>query len=84
MIEVRSPFLARRVAQMALALPREQRINKRILRELFKDDLPDGIAKAPKTPLKSSIIQRDRELNSFRLVDLFTKINPYYRKGSNA
>jgi asparagine synthase (glutamine-hydrolysing) len=84
MIEVRSPFLARRVAQMALALPREQRINKRILRELFKDDLPDGIAEAPKTPLKSSIIQRDRELNSFCLVDLFTKINPYYRKGSNA
>ena len=79
-IEVRSPFLARRVVQMALSLPRDQRVGKKILRELFKDDLPSGVAEIPKVPLKSSVIAKDREANSVNLVNLFIEMNPYYRK----
>jgi asparagine synthase (glutamine-hydrolysing) len=51
-IEVRSPFLARRVIQIAMALPREMRTGKKILRDIFRDILPMGIAERTKKPLR--------------------------------
>lgn len=70
-IEVRSPFLARRVAAAALGLPRAQRTNKSILRDLFRWDLPKGLADAPKRPLRTARVEVDREQNSRQLVELF-------------
>lgn len=70
-IEVRSPFLARRVAGTALSLSRNQRTSKKILKELFSELVPARILAAPKRPLRTPAIERDRESNSARLVDLF-------------
>ncbi len=70
-IEVRSPFLARRVAEIALGLPRELRTDKKALRDLFRADLPSGVADRPKRPLRTAAVERNREGNSKMLVDKF-------------
>jgi asparagine synthetase B (glutamine-hydrolysing) len=70
-VETRSPFLARRVAEIALALPWEVRRGKKILRDLFREDLPAGVADAPKRPLRTAEVERDREGWSKMLVDKF-------------
>ena len=70
-IEVRSPFLARRVVQMALSLPHEMRQDKRYLRGIFGDVLPPRICEKPKKALRVSEIERDREGYSAHLVHLF-------------
>lgn len=62
-IEVRSPFLARKVCQMALGLPYNERRGKSHLRHLFRNDLPTG------TPKKALRIATDRQA----LVDLFRR-----------
>ncbi len=72
-VEVRSPFLARRVAALALGLPREQRTGKKILRDLFRDQLPSGTADAPKVPLRMKDVEVDREARSRELVEMFMK-----------
>lgn len=72
-VEVRSPFLSRKVAGMALALPRGLRTGKKVLRELFKDDLPREIIESPKRPLRSSSVEVNREARSANLVDLFRR-----------
>jgi len=71
LIEVRSPFLARRVVSMALALPRELRINKRVLRELFCGDLPPSVIDQPKRPLRTREVEQDPEGRSRELVRMF-------------
>jgi asparagine synthetase B (glutamine-hydrolysing) len=73
--EVRSPFLARAVVEMALGLPREQRTGKKILRDLFRDDLPEGIADQKKVPLRTPAVEQDREGRSVRLVQLFQEMH---------
>jgi asparagine synthetase B (glutamine-hydrolysing) len=72
-VEVRSPFLARRVAGAALSLPRQERTGKKILRDLFRDDLPTGIVDAPKVPLRTSKVEVDREKNSIDLIETFKR-----------
>jgi asparagine synthase (glutamine-hydrolysing) len=52
LIEVRSPFLSRRVVEIGLSLPRELRTGKQILREIFRDILPKSIADRAKKPLR--------------------------------
>lgn len=70
-IEIRSPFLSRYVAGIALGLPRELRMNKRILRDLFRADLPPGVADTPKWPLRTPVVAKDREARSIQLVERF-------------
>jgi asparagine synthase (glutamine-hydrolysing) len=70
-IEVRSPFLARRVVEGAMGLPHSRRQNKNALRDMFRKDLPVTLADQPKMPLRSERIKFDREANSQVLVDLF-------------
>lgn len=55
-VELRSPFLARRVVAGALALPREDRIGKRFLKRAFADELPREIVERPKMPLKTRAV----------------------------
>jgi len=73
LIEVRSPFLARRVVEAALALPRDMRTGKKILRELFMDVLPEEIVYQKKKPLK---VERT-DVTSYRvkLVNTFREMN---------
>jgi asparagine synthase (glutamine-hydrolysing) len=74
-VEVRSPFLSRTVAGMALALPYEHRRNKKILRDLFRSDLPPGIADREKKPLRTKQVEFDREKNSIQMVDVFRRMH---------
>jgi asparagine synthase (glutamine-hydrolysing) len=71
-VEVRSPFLARRVAEIALSLPYKARKNKQILRDLFKNDLPPGIAEGKKKPLRP--LDFDQEKRSKLLVAQFREL----------
>lgn len=70
-VEVRSPFLARRVVELSLGIPWSLRYKKRILREIFRGELPAKIIDAPKHPLKTAQIEQDREAISRRLVNMF-------------
>ena len=72
-IEVRSPFLSRRVAEIALGLPRVFRTDKSVLRDLFRADLPAGAADRKKRPLRTAEVERDREVWSKMLVDKFRR-----------
>jgi len=71
-VEVRSPFLARRVAGLALGLPREQRTGKKILKDLFRGELPIGIADQEKIPLRTSEVG---EARTIEMVDYFNESN---------
>jgi asparagine synthase (glutamine-hydrolysing) len=72
-IEVRSPFLSRRVCELALGLPRPLRTNKKILRDLFRSDLPDGVADREKVPLRTADVESDREGRSRLIVEMFRR-----------
>lgn len=74
-IEVRSPFLARRVLRLAMGLPRAARTNKRILRELFRGILPPGIADRPKKALRTAEVESGREWRTISMVREFEKIH---------
>jgi asparagine synthase (glutamine-hydrolysing) len=71
-IEVRSPFLARKVVAIALALPWSDRAgDKSLLRDLFCDDLPPGVADTPKRALRTKEVETNREARSADLIRLF-------------
>jgi len=72
-VEVRSPFLARRVVEIALGLPYDLRKNKQILRDLFRDDLPAGRADVPKVPLRTREVEQDRESHTLDLIAEFRR-----------
>jgi asparagine synthetase B (glutamine-hydrolysing) len=73
LIEVRSPFLARRVVGIALGLPREQRVDKKILRDLFRDDLPPGVADQKKRALRTPEVTSNREGRAVELIEMFRR-----------
>jgi len=73
-IEVRSPFLARRVVQMGLALPWELRRDKIVLRQMFKDVLPPSITQSPKIPLRTNAVEQDREARSIDMVSNYRRL----------
>jgi asparagine synthase (glutamine-hydrolysing) len=70
-IEIRSPFLSRRVAELALGMPRSDRTGKECLRRAFVSDLPRSIIRGKKKPLKTTRITEDRETNSVEMIRLF-------------
>jgi asparagine synthase (glutamine-hydrolysing) len=72
-VEVRSPFLARRVAQIALGLPRPLRTNKLILRDSFRDLVTPQIADQEKKPLRTKQVEEDREGTTQTLIDIFRR-----------
>jgi asparagine synthase (glutamine-hydrolysing) len=71
LIEIRTPFLARSVVNAALAVPYDMRQDKILLRNLFRDDLPKGIADQQKMPLRPT--NWDQRSRSKALVQLFLK-----------
>lgn len=70
-IEIRSPYLSRRVAEIALGLPWEYRRDKSFLRHVFQMDLPPGLARRKKKPLRTSEVERDRESITLEMVRQF-------------
>lgn len=73
-IELRCPFLGRKVVEGALALPYADRKNKRWLREAFADVLPHEIAYGTKRPLKSREVLSGGLTHSRRLCDIFERM----------
>lgn len=76
-IEVRTPFLARRVVELAMGLSHELRRRKDMLRIMFNSDVPKSVLEAPKLPLRSGEIERDREANSLRMIKAFRNLGHY-------
>lgn len=58
-IEMRNPFLSHDVIKIALATPLTERTHKKILKDIFRGDLPDAILDRPKLPLKNDEIRKD-------------------------
>lgn len=56
-VELRSPFLSTEVVRQALAVPREHRTEKQILKSVFSEVLPDEILNRKKEPLKSPVVR---------------------------
>jgi asparagine synthase (glutamine-hydrolysing) len=73
-IEVRSPFLARNVAEAALGLTHLERVNKGFLRYLFRKELPTEVTYGEKKALKIKECEFDRENRSSELVDKFVEM----------
>ena len=72
-IELRTPFLAPDVVKLALMLPRDQRIGKRILKEMFGSIVPPEILNRGKVPLRApgfanDLPQRAQRVADFRLL----------------
>lgn len=72
-IEVRSPFLARRVAAGALSQPWTMRKDKVLLRELYRHEMPPTVADRPKKPLRTPRVEKLREQNSIEMVEKFRR-----------
>lgn len=58
-IELRNPFLSHDIVKYALKLPYSERINKKHLKNVFKDSLPSEIVYRQKWPLKNKSIRED-------------------------
>lgn len=59
-IELRAPFLSPKVVKHALRVPYEQRNGeKKVLKEVFKDLVPQEILSRDKHPLKTDVIRKD-------------------------
>ena len=72
-IELRNPFLGHQVIDLALKLPFEERKNKKILKDAFKDIVPEEIIERAKAPLKNDKIKKDPiEYRSY-VIELFKK-----------
>ncbi|RPH72701.1 MAG: hypothetical protein EHM78_02020 [Myxococcaceae bacterium] len=71
-IELRSPFLARSVVEGAMGVPWIDRRDKGLLRAMFSEDLPRGLAEAPKIPLRTKEVDRSPEDYRKLLVMIFT------------
>jgi asparagine synthetase B (glutamine-hydrolysing) len=74
-VEVRSPFLARRVVEHALALPRKLRTGKKVLRDLFSDLLPLEVINERKAPLSAKVMPDPvaEARRRVKLVSMFAK-----------
>lgn len=70
-IEMRNPFLSHDVVKYALSLPREQRIDKKILKDAFRGFVPDEIIDRPKVPLKNRDLVQDPEAYKAQIFDMF-------------
>ena len=73
-IEMRNPFLSHDVVKIALGLPLSERTHKKVLKDMFRKELPDVILDRPKLPLKNDIIRRDPMGYRLHTIDSFYKM----------
>jgi len=76
--ELRSPFLGHEVVRFALNLPYEDRIGKKILKEIYKGKIPQEIIDRKKTPLRDERMFLDRKgyIEEFKRMFNKTKFIP--------
>lgn len=72
-VELRSPFLAPRVVQAALALPYDQRTTKQALKLAFSDIVPMRILYRPKVPLKTQTVIQGGQQYREKVIQNFIK-----------
>lgn len=70
-IELRSPFLAPAVVEIALALPYAERTEKQVLKKYFCDLVPAAIRNRKKHPLKTSAVISGGEQYRQRVIDIW-------------
>lgn len=73
-LELRNPFLAHDVVRFALGLSRKDRTDKAILKEAFKDWLPEEILNRKKLALKNEQIREDKIAYRNKVLDLFIEL----------
>lgn len=69
-VELRSPFLSKEVVELSLDVPYSERIDKKILRKIFENELPSEIIERGKTPLRVSMPE-DKKLFYFERISLW-------------
>lgn len=67
------PYLDYSVVSYALSLPKEERTDKKALKEAFQDLVPGYILDRPKLPLKSKPVLEDKLAHRKHCIDLFRK-----------
>lgn len=70
-LELRNPFLSHEVIQIAMSLPIKSRTDKKVLKDLFGDLLPQEIVNRPKLALKNPELRKDKIAYRKRVLDLF-------------
>jgi len=70
-IEYRTPFTADYIIDFGLQLPYKERINKKYLRDSYRDILPDYIVNRKKEALKTNSIRKDEKKERMKLIKLW-------------
>jgi asparagine synthetase B (glutamine-hydrolysing) len=70
-IELRCPYLSSYVMNIALSLPYSERVNKKHLKNAFRDIVPNEILLRKKEPLKIKDIREDKMSHRLRVIQKF-------------
>lgn len=74
-VELRCPYLSRKIIEGALALPYKDRINKLHLKKIFANIVPKPILERKKKALKINEFKKDSIKYRLKLIELFKKEN---------
>ena len=73
-IVLKTPWCDEDVVRLAVNLPLEERTHKKIMKDNFKDLIPEEIINREKRPLKNDLIKEDKRSYRNKLVELFYEI----------
>lgn len=71
---LKTPWVDEELVQLAVNLPFEERKHKKIMKDNFKDLIPEEIINREKRPLKNDLIKEDKRSYRNKLVQLFYEI----------
>lgn len=71
---LKTPWVDEELVQLAVNLPFEERKHKKIMKDNFKDLIPEEIINREKRPLKNDLIKEDKRSYRNKLVKLFYEI----------
>ena len=71
---LKTPWCEEDVVRLAVNLPFEDRKHKKIMKDNFKDLIPEEIINREKRPLKNDLIKEDKRTYRNKLVELFYEI----------
>lgn len=72
-IEYRTPYTADYIIDFGLKLSYNKRINKKYLKSIFKNKIPNYILNRQKVPLKSNKILYNKDIEKIKLLKIFEK-----------
>lgn len=71
---LKTPWCEEEMVRLAVNLPLEDRTHKKIMKDNFKDLIPEEIINREKRPLKNDLIKEDKRSYRNELVELFYEI----------